>query len=116
MQKVHKQWAANLLVVWIGFLPLAACAKEPTKPSGETSYQEPTKPTGQASYNVTLDANGLPALIGPNGRIIPAKKVTPPIPAKLITRVRTMSIIDVVGSHFVLIEIGGTLYRVDMPD
>lgn len=104
MRKIYKKWVSNLLVVWIGCLPLGACANEHPKPPD------------RASYNVVIDAKGIPAVVGPDGRTIQAKKVTPPIAAKQITRVRTMSIIDVVGSHFVLIEIGGTLYRVDMPD
>lgn len=58
-------------------------------------------------YLKVFDANGKPMQL---------TKVTGAIPAKKIVRVRTMSILDVEGSHFVLIEIGGTLYRIDLPD
>ena len=83
---------------------------------------------GTEDLNI-LDANGKPTRVrkietpeeylkvfDANGKPMQLTKVNGAIPAKKIVRVRTMSILDVEGSHFVLMEIGGTLYRIDMPD
>ena len=55
-------------------------------------------------------------VVDPKGIALPAKKVEFPVDAKKILRVRTFSIIDVEGSHFILITINGSTYQINLPD
>lgn len=99
----HKQfpkWFSYFLVLCIGYIPLTACSKEPPRSSKD-----------RFSYTLTLDEKGLPVVNGIQG-----KRVAGPVDAKKIVRVRTMSIMDVEGSHYILIELGGTMYQINLPD
>jgi hypothetical protein len=104
-QKRYQKWFAYLLVSCIGLVPLAACSKETPKDKKD-----------RFSYSLSFDEKGLPVVLDAKGKPIPPKKVEGPVDAKKIVRVRTISIIDVVGSHYILIDLGGTLYRIDLPD
>lgn len=104
-QKQLSKWFSYLLILCFGYVPLAACSKEP--PSKQ--------PKDHFSYTLSIDEKGMP-VVSANGRHIPATRVEAPLVAKKIVRVRTMSIMDVEGSHFILIELGGSLYRIDLPD
>lgn len=103
--KQYQKLLPYLLVSVIGFVPLVACSKEPPK-----DKKDPY------SYTLSIDAKGMPVIMSPKGVALPAKKVEFPVDAKKILRVRTLSIIDVEGSHFVLITIDGTTYKVPLPD
>ena len=103
--KQYQKLLSCLLVSSIGFIPLAACSKEPPK-----GKKDPF------SYTVSIDAKGLPVIVDSQGISLPAKEVKLPMDAKKIVRIRTFSIIDIVGSHFVLIDIGGKLYQINLPD
>ena len=103
--KQYQKLLSCLLVSSIGLIPLAACSKEPLQ-----SRKDPY------SYTLSIDEKGLPAVLDPQGRALPAKIVEFPVDTKKIVRVRTFSIIDVKGSHFVLITIGGTTYQINLPD
>ena len=103
--KQYQKLLSCLLVSSIGFIPLAACSKEPPK-----GKKDPY------SYTLTIDAKGLPVVVDPKGIALPAKKVEFPVDAKKILRVRTFSIIDVEGSHFILITINGSTYQINLPD
>lgn len=94
-----------LLVSSLGFIPLAACSKE-----------KPYTQKDRFSYTLTIDANGVPAVKDARGNPIEAKKVELPVKAKKIVRIRTVSVMDVEGSHYILIDIGGTLYQINLPD
>lgn len=104
-QKRYQKWFAYLLVSSIGLVPLAACSKEPPKDKKD-----------KFAYTLSFDAKGLPVVLDAKGKPIPPRKVEGPVNAKKIVRVRTISVIDVEGSHFILIEIGGTTYQIDLPD
>ena len=103
--KQYQKLLSCLLVSSIGLIPLTACSKEPLQ-----SKKDPY------SYTLSIDAKGLPAVLDSKGIALPAKKVEFPVDAKQILRVRTISIIDVKGSHFVLITINGTTYQINLPD
>lgn len=99
-QNQLSKWFSYLLILCVGCIPLTACSKE-----------QPKTPKDQFSYTLTLDEKGLPIVNG-----IPGKRVEGPLEAKKIVRVRTMSIMDVVGSHYILIELGGVMYQINLPD
>ena len=103
--KQYQKLLSCLLVSSIGFIPLAACSKEPPK-----GKKDPF------SYTVSIDAKGLPVVVDSEGVSLPAKEVKLPLDAKKLVRVRTFSVIDVEGSHFILIQIGGTMYQINLPD
>lgn len=103
--KKYQKILTCLLVSSIGFMPLAACSKEKT-PNKEDRF----------SYTLSIDPKGLPVVLDSRGKSIPAKKIEPPVDARKIVRVRTFSVIDVEGSHYILIDIGGSLYRINLPD
>lgn len=102
--KRYQNWFSCLLALSIGFIPLAACSKEPPKDD-----------KNKFSYNLSFDATGLPVVLDQKGIAIAPRKVDGPVGAKKIVRVRTFSVIEVEGSHFILIDIGGSLYQVDLP-
>lgn len=99
-QKQLPKWFSYLLILCLGYVPLTACSKEQPKSSKD-----------RFSYTLTLDEKGLPVANG-----ISAKRVQGPLEAKKIVRVRTMSIMDVEGSHYILIELGGVMYQINLPD
>lgn len=101
----YRKFLSCLLVSSLGFIPLAACSKE--KPSAQKD---------QFSYTLTIDTKGVPAVKDARGNLIQAKKVDLPLKATKIVRVRTVSVMDVEGSHYILIDIGGTLYQINLPD
>ena len=103
--KQYQKFLSCLLVSSIGLMPLAACSKEPPK-----GKKDPY------SYTLSIDAKGLPAVLDPKGIALPAERVEGPVNAKKIVRVRTFSVIDVEGSHFILIDIGGKVYKINLPD
>lgn len=94
-----------VLATSLGFIPLAACSKE-----------KPYSQKDRFSYTLTFDPNGVPEVKDAKGNTIQAKKVELPLKATKIVRVRTASIMDVEGSHYILIDIGGTLYQINLPD
>ena len=99
-----QKWFSYLLVLCIGYIPIAACSKEP-----------PKDPKDQFSYTLSLDAQGNPTVLDARGKPVPPKRVEGPVDARKIVRVRTMSVIDVEGSHYILFQINGTMYRFDLP-
>lgn len=103
--KKYQKFLSCLLFSSIGLMPLAACSKE-----------KPQDKKDRFSYALSFDAEGLPMVLDARGKSFPAKKVEPPIDARKIVRVRTFSVIDVEGSHFILIQIGGTMYQINLPD
>jgi hypothetical protein len=103
--KQYKMFLSCLLVSSIGFMPLTACSKE-----------KPTDKKDPFSYTLSIDAKGLPVILDAKGNPIPSKLVEGSVNAKKVVRVRTFSVIDVEGSHYVLISIGGTLYQINLPD
>lgn len=103
--KQYQKLLSCLLVTSIGFIPITACSKEPPK-----GKKDPF------SYTLSIDAKGIPVILDPKGFAIPSKPVEGPVNAKKVVRVRTFSVIDVEGSHFVLIDIGGKLYQINLPD
>jgi len=104
-QKQYQKLMSCLLVSSIGFMPLLACSKEP--PKGKKDL---------FSYTLSIDAKGTPMVLDAKGNPLPAKLVEGPVNAKKVVRIRTFSVIDVEGSHFVLIDIGGKLYQIYLPD
>lgn len=103
--KLYQKFLFSLLASSVGFIPLAACSKEPPK-----GRKDPY------SYTVSIDPKGMPIVTDPKGISLPATKVELPVDAKKIVRIRTFSIMDVEGSHFVLIDIEGTTYKILLPD
>lgn len=103
--KKYQKFLSCLLFLSIGLMPLAACSKEPPKGKNDPY-----------SYTLSVDAKGVPAVMDPKGIALPAKKVEFPVDAKKIVRVRNFSVIDVEGSHFVLITINGSTYQINLPD
>ena len=103
--KQYQKLLSCLLVSSIGLIPLTACSKEPLQ-----SKKDPY------SYTLSIDAKGLPVVLDAKGIALPAERVEGPVNAKKIVRVRTFSVIDVEGSHYILIDIGGKLYRINLPD
>jgi len=102
--KHYKKLLSCLLVSSIGFIPLAACSKE-----------KPKDKKDPFSYTLSIDAKGLPVVLDAKGNPIPPKRVEGSVDAKKVLRIRTFSVIDIEGSNFILIEIGGTIYRIDLP-
>ena len=103
--KQYQKWFSYLLVLGIGYMPLTACSKEPSRNNKD-----------RLSYTLSFDAKGMPVVLDAKGNPIPPKKVEGAVDARKIVRVRTMSVIDVEGSHFILIDLDGTMYRIDLPD
>lgn len=68
------------------------------------------------AYNVSIDAKGNLRVFDVKGKPIEAREARGPLDAKKIIRVQTMSIIEVEGSHYLAIIVGGTLYQVPLPD
>lgn len=101
----YQKLLSCLLVSSIGLVPLTACSKEPPK-----GKKDPF------SYTVSIDENGVPKVIGSQGISLPVEKVKLPVDAKKILRIRTISVMDVEGSHFVLIDINGSVYKIPLPD
>lgn len=80
----------------------------------------PTKqsPCGgyQFNYTLNIDANGRFQVIDKTGRVAEAREVSGPLDAKRIMRVRTLSIVEVEGSHYLVIMLDGVLYEIPLPD
>jgi hypothetical protein len=103
-RKKCQKWFLYMLVLFIGYTPLAACSKEMSRDHN-----------GKFSYTLSFDAKGMPMVLDASGQPVPAKRVEGPVDAKKIVRVRNFSVIDVEGSHFILFQINGTMYRFDLP-
>ena len=103
--KKYQKFLSCLLFWSIGLMPLAACSKE-----------KPQDKKDRFSYTLSIDAKGLPVVLDARGNPIPAKEVKFPVDAKKIVRVRNFSVIDVEGSHFILITINGSTYQINLPD
>lgn len=103
--KQYQKLLSCLLVSSIGLAPLTACSKEPPKGKNDPF-----------SYTVSIGEKGVPMVMDSQGISLPAEKVKLPMDAKKIQRIRTISVIDVEGSHYILIDINGSLYRINLPD
>ena len=96
--------SSSLLVLLMGCVSLSACA---TPPKHDQS---------QFSYTVSLDADGNLTVLDRYRKPVKAQKISGPVDAKKIVRVRSITIIEVEGSHFLEIVIDGTPYKVPLPD
>lgn len=103
--KKYQKFLSCMLISSIGLMPLAACSKE-----------KPYENKDRFSYTVKIDSKGMPVVLDAKGKEIPANEVKLPVDAKKIVRVRTFSVMDVEGSHYILISIGGTTYKINLPD
>ncbi len=69
-----------------------------------------------APFSITFDMQGNPIVLGANGKIIPPSRVTFPIKdVKAIANVNTITAIEVYGSHYYVLKIGGDNYVIDLP-
>ena len=68
------------------------------------------------AYTAGVDANGNLKVLDARGKQLPVKKVDGPLPAKNIVKIRTMTIIEVEGSHYLAIELDGVAYQIPLPD
>ena len=102
-KKCHK-WFSYLLALLIGYIPLTACSKEPSRDQKD-----------RFSYTLSIDAKGVPVILDARGKVIPPVKVEGAVEAKKIVRIRNFSVIDVEGSHFILFQINGSTYRYNLP-
>jgi hypothetical protein len=100
----QKEWMTCLLALAISVLPLTACSKEPSK-------GQPV----QGDYSLRIGATGMPEVLDAKGRLVKGHEVKPPVEAKNILNVKTFTVMEVQGSHFILFSINGTLYRYDLP-
>lgn len=105
LYKKYQKILTCLVVSSIGLMPLAACSKEKAQDKKD-----------RFSYTLSIDPKGVPVVVDARGNPIQAKKIEPPVDAKKIVRVRTFSVMDIEGSHYILIDIGGSLYRINLPD
>lgn len=103
--KHYKKWLSFLLALSVSVIPLSACSKEQSK-----DHPAPF------SYKLSFDENGVPIVLDQKGNALPLRKVDGPVGAKKILRVRTFSVIEVEGSHFILVTINGTTYQINIPD
>ena len=113
-----------LSVVGMLSVSISACAEMPGK-YGSHSDRYPSKPagttsdsghdTGKMPINITFKNNGQPVIVDDNGNIIEGKPVEFPVRSRSIVSVQTFSVIQVVGSHFVIIDMAGNPLRFDLP-
>lgn len=100
----YRKLSSYLLIFCIGSAPLSACAK----PSNDQKYQ--------FAYTAGIDASGKLQVLDKNGKPLPTQRITGPVDARKIIRVRTMTIVEVEGSHYLDITIDGVPYKVMLPD
>mgnify|MGYP001619891591 CR=1 FL=1 len=103
-RKQYQNWFSYLLVLCIGYIPLTACSKEPSRDQKDGF-----------SYTLSFDSKGMPVVLDAKGNPVPPIRVEGAVDAKKIVRVRNFSVIDVEGSHFILFQINGTMYRFNLP-
>lgn len=68
------------------------------------------------AYTAGVDANGNLKVLDARGKQLPVKKVDGPLSAKNIVKIRTMTIVEVEGSHYLAIELDGVAYQIPLPD
>lgn len=98
-------FASFLAVLLMTCASIAACAKEP-----------PATHPYRFNYTTTLDSKGNLTVLDARGKPIPAKRIDGPLSAKKIVRVRTMSILEIEGSHYLAIIVDGVAYQIPLPD
>lgn len=80
-------------------------------------YQPPGQPPeATVPFAITFDLKGNPVVIDREGRAIPPQEVEFPIrQVNAIGSVTTISAIEVHGSHYYILKIGGNIYHIPLP-
>jgi hypothetical protein len=108
--------AQKLVTAVLLCLMSAACAQN--KPA-------PTRPDGPAQgdilpYSIGFTTKGEPVVLGPNGRPLPSRQVSFPIPGssvKQLTRMLNFNAIEVRGSDYLIHCFGpGYCFCIDLPN
>lgn len=79
------------------------------------TQEAPTSNKTDFAYTISFTAEGEPSVLDAKGRPAKARRVCGPIKADKIVRVRTMSIVEAEGSHYIVINLDGALYQIDLP-
>ncbi len=104
---------------WMVLLPLlfAVIILNGCAGKGGYLYQPPEKTLEKTvPFSITFDMQGNPIVLGANGkRILPSRVTFPIKDVKAIANVNTITAIEVYGSHYYVLEIGGDDYVIDLP-
>ncbi|MCG8533986.1 MAG: hypothetical protein MI808_02725 [Pseudomonadales bacterium] len=95
--------------VFAGLLAVSVSACSQEKPT------TPKKGDDLLPFNVSFDRNGAPVLVDENGEKIKPVEVEFPIKATAVERIDTVTIVQIRGSHFKMVKIGSTYYKLVMP-
>ena len=80
-------------------------------------YQPPGKtPLETVPFSITFDLQGNPLVLTPEGERIKPERVDFPIrEVKAIGNIKTISAVEVHGSHYYVLNIGDDFYVIDLP-
>ena len=81
------------------------------------SYQPPGKaPLETVPFSITFDLQGNPIVLTPDGERIKPERVDFPIrEVKAIGSIKTISAVQVFGSHYYVLNIADDFYVIDLP-
>jgi len=110
----RKKYQGHLLVLASMILVsslLSGCAGR-----GEL-YQPPGQPPQETvPFSITFDLKGNPIVVDRGGKLISPKRVEFPITeVRAIASLKTISAMEVHGSHYYILKISGDTYHIPLP-
>src|SRR3989337_1942276 len=100
---------ARIILPGIFLLPIGACAEMPMKHSS-------TAKTGDLpAVQIGFDGKGSLFIKDGEGNMVRPTQVDFPINATAIEEIETITLIRVRGSHYYLMRVGGTYYKIHLP-
>lgn len=115
MTMIHKKQYQSQLMVLVPLILaislLSGCAGK------ERLYQAPGKPPQETvPFSITFDLKGNPVVVDRDGKLISPKRVEFPITeVRAISNLKTITAMEVHGSHYYILKIGGDTYHIPLP-
>lgn len=101
--------AIHLILTALVFLPISACADMPMKQSSTISSGD------MPAVQIGFDGKGALIIKDSEGNAARPTQVEFPIKATAIEEIETITLIRVRGSHYYLMRVGGTYYKIQLP-
>lgn len=102
----------KLKVFTLGLLALTTA----TVSLGALAKDQPLDKPYRFAYTAGVDANGTLKVLDAKGKPLPMKRIDGPLRAKRIVKMRTLTIVEVEGSHYLAIMLDGVPYQIPLPD
>ncbi len=111
-KKQHRVQLAALAAFMLAGTLLSGCASR-----GGGLYQPPAQPLQETvPFSITFDMKGNPIVVDREGQLISPKDVEfPVINVRAIATLNTITAMEVHGSHYYILKIGGNTYHIPLP-